>query len=55
MFEEKEYIISIVNKLGVEQLVAVPSGVMDEEAFSIGDVVFLSDDGLIEQAFDKED
>ena len=28
---------------------------MEEENFEIDDVVFLDDDGLIEQAYDKED
>ena len=28
---------------------------MEEENFEIDDVVFLDDEGLIEQAYDKED
>ena len=53
--ENGEYVITIGNKAGEEQAVTVPKGVMDEESFSVGDVVFLDDDGLIEQAFDKEE
>ena len=53
--EKKEYIITIVNNLGEESVITVPQGQMDEEAFEIGDVVFLADDGLIEQAYDKEE
>ena len=53
--ENGEYVITIANKVGVEQVVTVPKGVMDEEAFSVGDIVFLDDDGLIEQAFDKDE
>jgi len=50
-----EYIITIVNRLGEENVVNVPKGQMEEENFEIDDVVFLDDDGLIEQAYDKED
>ena len=50
-----EYRITIVNKFGEERVVIVPKGQMEEENFEIDDVVFLDDDGLIEQAYDKED
>ncbi len=50
-----EYIITIVNRLGEENVVVVPKGQMEEENFEIDDVVFWDDDGLIEQAYDKED
>ena len=53
--EKDEYIITIVNKAGVEMAVMVSKGEMEEENFQIDDVVFLNDDGLIEQAYDKED
>lgn len=52
---KEEYIITIVNRLGEESVVIVPKGQMEEENFEIEDVVFLDDDGLIEQAYDKED
>ena len=51
--EKEEYIITIVNRLGDESIVIVPKGQMEEENFQIDDVVFLNDDGLIEQAYDK--
>ena len=53
--EKEEYIITIVNRLGEKSMVTVPKGQMGEEKFEIEDVVFLDDDGLIEQAYDKED
>lgn len=52
---KEEYIITIANRLGEESVVIVPKGQMEEENFEIDDVVFLDDDGLIEQAYDKED
>lgn len=51
----EEYIISIVNNAGKENVINVPKGQMEAEDFQIGDVVYLDDDGMIEQAFDKED
>lgn len=53
--ENKEYVITIVNNSGEELVVIVPAGQMETELFTIGDIVFLDEDGLIEQAFDTED
>lgn len=53
--QKEEYIITIVNKLGEEMVVIVSKGQMEEENFEIDDVVFLDDEGVIEQAYDKED
>lgn len=53
--EKQEYVITIVNHLGEESDVVVPKEQMEEENFEIGDVVFLDEDGMIEQAYDKED
>ena len=53
--EKEEYIITIVNRLGDESIVIVPKGQMEEENFQIDDVVFLNDDGLLEQVYDKDD
>lgn len=50
-----EYIITIVNKLGEESVVIVPKGQMEEENFSEEDVVYFDDEGMIEQAYEKED
>ena len=53
--QKEEYIITIVNRVGAERVVLVPKSQMEEEKFEIDDVVFLDDDGLIEQVYDKED
>ena len=53
--EENMYIVTIANKLGEECVVSVSKGEMDEEDFKIGDIVFLTDEGVLEQAYDKED
>ena len=53
--EKQEYVITIVNHLGEESDVIVPKEQMEEETFEIGDVVFLDEDGMIEQAYDKEE
>lgn len=53
--ENKEYIITIVDKLGEESIVNIPEGDMEEEDFVVGDVVFLNEERLLEQAYDKED
>ena len=51
--QNEEYLITIVNKLGEESVVIVPKGQMEAENFSKEDVVFLDDDGLIEQAYEE--
>ena len=53
--EKKEYVIVIVDHSGKETTVITPKGQMETENFAVGDIVFLDDDGLIEQAFDKEE
>ncbi len=53
--QNEEYIITIVNKLGEKSVVIVPKGQMEAESFSKEDVVYLDEDGMIEQAYDKED
>ena len=50
-----EYIITIVNKAGEESTVIVPKGQMESENFSKEDVVYLDEDGMLEQAYDKDD
>ncbi len=52
---DKEYIVTIVNKLGEEQNISVSKGEMEEEEFVVGDIVFLDEDGMLEQVYDKED
>ena len=53
--EKQEYVITIVNHLGEESDVIVPKEQMEEETFESGDVVFLDEEGMIEQAYDKEE
>ena len=53
--ETDEYAITIADKFGSESIVVAPAGQMEEEDFEVGDVVFLEEDGMIEQAYDKED
>ena len=53
--QNEEYIITIENRLGEESIVIVPKGQMEAENFSKEDIVYLDDDGMIEQAYDKED
>ena len=51
----KEYSITIISKTGNETTVIVPKGVMAEESFEVGDAVFLTEKGGLEQAFDKDE
>lgn len=51
----EDYRVVLVSNAGEKRLVEVTAGQMETEDFAIGDVVFLDDDGIIEQAFDKED
>jgi len=52
--ENEDYVITIANKSGEESIINVPKGQMDTEKFLIGDIVYLDEDGMIEQAFEKE-
>lgn len=52
---DNKYMITIFDKAGIESVVAVPKGQMEGETFAVGDIVFMDDDGVIEQAYDKED
>lgn len=51
----EDYRVVLVSNAGEKRLVEVTAGQIETEDFAIGDVVFLDDDGIIEQAFDKED
>ena len=53
--KKEEFIITIVNRLEEESIVIVSKGQMEEENFQMDDIVFLNDDVLIEQAYDKDD
>ena len=51
----KEYKIIIVSKSGEKVIVNIPVGIMETEMLSVGNVVFLDEEGHIEQAFDEEE
>lgn len=53
--EKEEFIITIINRLGEENTVVIPKGQMETEIFSKGDVVYLDEDGMLEQAYDNEE
>lgn len=50
-----EYIITIVNQSGEESVVIIPQVQMKEESFSKEDVVYFDKDGMLKQAYVKED
>lgn len=49
-----EYKVTIVNNKRKEVVVTVPSSTMETELFTVGDIVFMDEDGDIEQEFNKE-
>ena len=53
--EKEDYTITLVDKCGVESVVIVPKGQVEAESFAIDDVVYLDEDGMIEQAYDTDD
>lgn len=50
-----EYGITLVDNQGNEQKVSISSGTMETELFKEGDIVFIDEDGNIEQAFDEDE
>ena len=50
-----EYCITLVDNQGSERTVSISSGTMETELFKIGDIVFIDEDGDIEQAFDEDE
>lgn len=50
-----EYGITLVDNQGNEQMVSIASGTMETELFKVGDIVFIDEDGDIEQAFDEDE
>ena len=48
-----EYGITLVDNQGNEQTVSISSSTMETELFKVGDIVFIDEDGDIEQAFDE--
>ena len=53
--ENNGYSIVIEDKFGNKKEVLIPSGIMETELFSVGDVVYLDEDGMIEQVYDKDE
>ncbi len=50
-----EYGITLVDNQGSEQTVSISSGTMKTELFKVGDIVFIDEDGDIEQAFNEDE
>ena len=50
-----EYGITLVDNQGNEQTVSISSSKMETELFKVGDIVFIDEDGDIEQAFDEDE
>lgn len=52
--EDKKYSVTIISRSGEEKIIPVDKAIMDEEQFKVGDVVYLDEDGNLEQAYDEE-
>ena len=50
-----EYGITLVDHQGNEQTVSISATTMETELFKVGDIVFIDEDGDIEQAFDEDE
>ena len=50
-----EYSITLVDNQGNEQTLSISSKTMETELFKVGDIVFIDEDGDIEQAFDENE
>ena len=50
-----EYSITVIDNQGNEQTVSISSITMETELFKVGDIVFIDEDGDIEQAFDEDE
>ena len=50
-----EYGITLVDNQGSEQTVSISAATMETELFKVGDIVFIDEDGDIEQAFDENE
>ena len=51
----KEYSVIIVNKTGEEQIVIMSKGELEAETLSVGDYVYLDEEGSLEKAYDDEE
>ncbi len=52
---KKEYSVLIVNKRGEERSVIISKGELEAETLSVGDVVYLDEEGSLERAYDDDD
>lgn len=52
---QDEYAVTISDKNGQKQLLLVSKGDMEVEQFEIGDLVYLDEDGDMEQVMDKDE
>ena len=52
--KNNEYSILIINRKGEEKIVTVSKGQMEAENLSVGDIVYLDEDGNLEQAYDDD-
>ena len=50
-----EYNITLVDNQGNEQTLSISSKTMETELFKVGDIVFIDEDGDIEQAFNEDE
>jgi len=50
-----EYAVTIEAGDGETCVITLPGGQMESEGFAVGDTVYLDEDGLLEQAFDKDE
>ncbi len=48
------YELIIVNHAGEEMIRTVEAGDMDVEGFKVGDMVYIDEDGAVEQAYDED-
>ena len=52
--KNNDYSILIINRKGEEKIVTVSKGQMEAENLSVGDIVYLDEDGNLEQAYDDD-
>lgn len=52
---EKDYNICVISRAGEERYIQVTDDEMKSEAFAQGDLVYLNEEGHLEQAFGKEE
>lgn len=51
----KTFTVTIVNYSGETQTIAVPKGELEAETLKVGDVVYLDEEGHLEQVYADED